>query len=160
MKYQVIALVFSIFASRLVLATDAADAARNSNTASSEVAPLLAQMGAAANAHDVERHVGVSTLTTARSSSSSMVNRLSGGKRYARNNARFEKTALQTLSIPCRGSRLFWSLLPVSRNIKQTPTSAPSRRGAVGGVPSWSSWGSSALRCCTAMVRSLRRSRY
>src|SRR5579863_6774820 len=55
MKYQVIALVFSIFGSQLVFATDAAT---NSSIASSEVAPLLAEMGAAANAHDVERHVG------------------------------------------------------------------------------------------------------
>jgi ketosteroid isomerase-like protein len=30
----------------------------DSNSASLEVAPLLAEMGAAANAHDVERHVG------------------------------------------------------------------------------------------------------
>lgn len=31
---------------------------KDSHSASSEVAPLLAEMGAAANAHDVERHLG------------------------------------------------------------------------------------------------------
>jgi ketosteroid isomerase-like protein len=35
-----------------------ADSPTDSHGASSEVAPLLAEMGAAANAHDVERHVG------------------------------------------------------------------------------------------------------
>jgi hypothetical protein len=40
----------------------AADAATNSNAASAEVAPLLAELGAAANAHDVERHVGFYAL--------------------------------------------------------------------------------------------------
>ena len=55
MKYQVAALLFSIVGSQSVWA---ADAATHSNAASAEVAPLLAEMGAAANAHDVERHVG------------------------------------------------------------------------------------------------------
>jgi uncharacterized protein (TIGR02246 family) len=55
MKYQVTALLFSIVGSQFVWA---ADAATNSNAASAEVAPLLAEMGAAANAHDVDRHVG------------------------------------------------------------------------------------------------------
>jgi len=55
MKYQVIALLFSLAGSELVWASDAIT---NRNTESAEVAPLLAEMGVAANAHDVERHVG------------------------------------------------------------------------------------------------------
>ena len=55
MWYHVIALSLSIAGSGLVCA---ADAITKPNTASAEVAPLLADMGAAANAHDVERHVG------------------------------------------------------------------------------------------------------
>jgi ketosteroid isomerase-like protein len=55
MKYQVIALLFSIAGYELVWA---GDAITNPNTESAEVAPLLAEMGVAANAHDVERHVG------------------------------------------------------------------------------------------------------
>ena len=55
MRFQVIALLLWIAGSELVLA---ADAATNSDAASAEVAPLLAEMGAAANAHDVDRHVG------------------------------------------------------------------------------------------------------
>jgi uncharacterized protein (TIGR02246 family) len=55
MKYQVAVLLFSIVGSQLAWAVDAVT---NSNAASAEVAPLLAEMGAAANAHDVERHVG------------------------------------------------------------------------------------------------------
>jgi ketosteroid isomerase-like protein len=54
MRYQVIALLLSIAGSELVCAADAT----KPNTASAEVAPLLAEMGVAANAHDVERHVG------------------------------------------------------------------------------------------------------
>jgi hypothetical protein len=54
-RYQVIALLLCIAGSESVWATDAA---ANSDTVSAEVAPLLAQMGAAANAHNVERHVG------------------------------------------------------------------------------------------------------
>lgn len=48
MRYQVIALLLCIAASEVVWAGDAI----------TEVAPLLVEMGAAANAHDVERHVG------------------------------------------------------------------------------------------------------
>jgi uncharacterized protein (TIGR02246 family) len=55
MRHQIIALLLSIAGLELVWA---ADAVTNSNAASAEVAPLLAEMGAAANAHDVERHVG------------------------------------------------------------------------------------------------------
>ncbi|MGC2030174.1 MAG: nuclear transport factor 2 family protein [Steroidobacteraceae bacterium] len=55
MRYLVIALLLWIAGSELVCA---ADAATNSDAASAEVAPLLAEMGAAANAHDVDRHVG------------------------------------------------------------------------------------------------------
>jgi ketosteroid isomerase-like protein len=54
-RYEVFALLLSIAGSELVCA---ADATTKPNTASAEVAPLLAEMGAAANAHDVERHVG------------------------------------------------------------------------------------------------------
>jgi ketosteroid isomerase-like protein len=55
MRYQVIALLLSIAGFELVWA---GDAVTNPNIASAEVAPLLAEMAAAANAHDVERHVG------------------------------------------------------------------------------------------------------
>jgi uncharacterized protein (TIGR02246 family) len=55
MKRQTIALVLWIAGSGLTLA---AGAPVVSDAASKEVAPLLAQMGAAANAHDVERHLG------------------------------------------------------------------------------------------------------
>jgi hypothetical protein len=55
MRFQVIALLLWIAGSELVIA---ADAAKYSAAASAEVAPLLAEMGAAANAHDVDRHVG------------------------------------------------------------------------------------------------------
>jgi uncharacterized protein (TIGR02246 family) len=55
MRYQVIALLLFIAGSESVWA---GDAAAYSNAASAEIAPLLAEMGAAANAHDVERHVG------------------------------------------------------------------------------------------------------
>jgi ketosteroid isomerase-like protein len=55
MRYQVIAILLWIAGSELVWG---ADAATNSDAASAEVAPLLAEMGAAANAHDVDRHVG------------------------------------------------------------------------------------------------------
>jgi ketosteroid isomerase-like protein len=55
MRFQVIALLLWIAGSELVCA---ADAAKDSAAASAEVAPLLAEMGAAANAHDVDRHVG------------------------------------------------------------------------------------------------------
>src|ERR1700722_6523912 len=55
MRHQVIALLLWIAGSQLVFA---ADAVTNSDAASAEVAPLLAEMGAAANAHDVDRHVG------------------------------------------------------------------------------------------------------
>jgi ketosteroid isomerase-like protein len=55
MRYPVVPLFFSLAGSGLVWG---ADAVTNPNAASAEVAPLLAEMGAAANAHDVERHVG------------------------------------------------------------------------------------------------------
>lgn len=55
MRYQVIVLLMAIAGSGSAWS---ADAATDSNTESAEVAPLLAQMGAAANAHDVARHVG------------------------------------------------------------------------------------------------------
>ena len=55
MRFQVIALLLWIAGSEFVWA---ADAATNSDAASAEVAHLLAEMGAAANAHDVDRHVG------------------------------------------------------------------------------------------------------
>ncbi len=55
MKSRVAFLMILIVSSQLV---GAADLSANTSTASAEVASLLAQMGAAANAHDVERHVG------------------------------------------------------------------------------------------------------
>jgi hypothetical protein len=55
MKSQVAFLMILIVCSQLV---SAADLSPNTSTASAKVAPLLAQMGPAANAHDVERHVG------------------------------------------------------------------------------------------------------
>jgi hypothetical protein len=55
MRHQVIALLLWTTGSPLAFA---ADAVTNSDAASAEVAPLLAEMGAAANAHDVDRHVG------------------------------------------------------------------------------------------------------
>ena len=55
MKYQVIAMLLWIAGSELAWG---ADVATNSDAASAEVALLLAEMGHAANAHDVERHVG------------------------------------------------------------------------------------------------------
>lgn len=55
MRYLVIALLLSIAGSEVAWATDTA---ANPDAASAEVAPLLAEMGAAANAHNVERHVG------------------------------------------------------------------------------------------------------
>lgn len=55
MKFRVAFLMILIVCCQLV---SAADLSANTNTASAEVAPLLAQMGAAANAHDIERHVG------------------------------------------------------------------------------------------------------
>ncbi len=54
MRYQAVALLLWIAGSELAWS---ADAATNSDAASVEVAPLLAQMSAAANAHDVDRHV-------------------------------------------------------------------------------------------------------
>jgi hypothetical protein len=54
-RYQVIALLLCIAGSESVWATDAE---ANSDSVSAEVAPLLAEMGAAANAHNVDRHVG------------------------------------------------------------------------------------------------------
>jgi ketosteroid isomerase-like protein len=55
MRYQFIVLLLSMVGSESAWAVDAP---KNSNAASAEVAPLLAEMGAAANAHDIERHVG------------------------------------------------------------------------------------------------------
>ena len=55
MRHHFIALLLCIAGSELVWA---ADGVTNSDAASAEVAPLLAEMGAAANAHDVDRHVG------------------------------------------------------------------------------------------------------
>jgi uncharacterized protein (TIGR02246 family) len=55
MKTAALLLLLSVAAAKPVIS---ARADIDADTARSEVAPLLAEMGAAANAHDVERHVG------------------------------------------------------------------------------------------------------
>jgi ketosteroid isomerase-like protein len=55
---HLLALVAATAAFSCAVAAPPPSAPSNSDSASAEVAPLLAQMGAAANAHDVERHVG------------------------------------------------------------------------------------------------------
>ena len=104
MRFQVIALLLWIAGSELVCA---ADAANTSAAASAEVEPLLAEMGAAANAHDVDRHVGFyahddSVVFIFERRTDYWV-----GGYTPEATGGLEQPVLQTLFTRCKGSRLF-----------------------------------------------------